>query len=105
MNIHVSKILGKIEEELVKAKNSQGEHDLKERMRVIHSLTELILDNDSQVRVSHTQQVTYPSTQQVSQAELQKMMGTPSSIAKKEPTIQSSPLQEEDGNGDSLFDF
>lgn len=98
MNIHVSKLLQKMEEEIAKAKNSHSDKEIREKLVVIQSLCEVILDEK-------TSSVPMPSstTAEINQAELQKMMGN--LPIKKQPSLASAPYREEDANGDSLFDF
>ncbi|QGQ48393.1 YwdI family protein [Metabacillus sediminilitoris] len=98
MNIHVSKLLQKMEEELLKAKHSQSDKELREKLVVIQSLCEVILDEKSS-----SLQIPSSPANEMNQTELRKMMGNLS--IKKQPSISSSPYKEEDANGDSLFDF
>jgi len=88
-----------MEAELIKAKNSQSDKERRERIVVIQSLCELILDEKSQ----QVQPIVSPSPSSINPAELQKMMGNMSTVVKN----QSKPasLKEDDANGDSLFDF
>ena len=99
MNIHVSKLLQKMEEELDKAKKSDTDKELREKLVVIKSLCEVILDEKSS-----SLNIPSPTSNEINQAELQKMMGNMSTVV-KQPTISSTPLKENDANGDSLFDF
>ncbi|KKI89627.1 hypothetical protein WQ54_25060 [Bacillus sp. SA1-12] len=101
MNIHVSKLLGKMEEELVKAKNSDTDKELREKLVVIRSLCEIILEDDT----SSSLRIPSPKTNEINPAELQKMMGSFSASAKQQPGISSARYKEDDANGDSLFDF
>jgi Family of unknown function (DUF5327) len=98
VNIHVSKLLQKMEEELAKAKNSQSDKEIREKLVVIQSLCEVILDE----KTSSLQIPSSPANE-INEAELQKMMGN--LPIKKQPSITSTPYKEEDANGDSLFDF
>lgn len=98
MDIPISKLLQKMEAELIKAKMSQSDKERRERIVVIQSLCELILDEKAPVL-----SVSSPSPSTVNPAELQKMMGNMSTVVKSPST--TSKLKEDDGNGDSLFDF
>ncbi|PGT90526.1 YwdI family protein [Bacillus sp. AFS040349] len=100
MNIPVSKLLSKMEAELTKAKNSSSTKEVREKVAVIQSLCEIILDEKSEVSV---QPLLSPSSSEISQLELQKMMGNMSTVVKN-PTSERT-VKEEDANGDSLFDF
>ena len=100
MNIPVSKLLSKMEAELIKAKNSSSTKEVREKVAVIQSLCEIILDEKSEVSV---QPLSSPSSSEISQLELQKMMGNMSTVVKN-PTNERT-VKEEDANGDSLFDF
>jgi hypothetical protein len=100
VNIHVSKLLQKMEEELVKAKQSGTDKEMRERLVVIQSLCEVILEEKSS-----SLPVTSPISNEMNQAELQKMMGNLSTVVKQQPTISSTPYKENGANGDSLFDF
>lgn len=99
MDIPISKLLNKMEAELTKAKNSQTDKERRERIVVIQSLCELILDEKS----SQVQPITSPSPSSINLAELQKMMGNMSTVVKN--PSKSPSLKEDDANGDSLFDF
>jgi hypothetical protein len=100
LNIHVSKLLQKMEEELDKAKKSDTDKELREKLVVIKSLCEVILDEKS-----ISLNIPSPNSNEINQAELQKMMGNLSTAVKQQPTISSTPYKESDANGDSLFDF
>ncbi|MFC0272408.1 YwdI family protein [Metabacillus herbersteinensis] len=97
MNIHVSKLLAKMEQELQKAKMSPQDKDVREHVIVIQSLCEIILDEKTSSKLSSQ------STEDFSHQELQKMMGM-SSNKVSNPT-SSSRVEDEDANSDSLFDF
>lgn len=99
MDIPISKLLHKMEAELTKAKNSQTDKERRERIVVIQSLCELILDEKS----PQVQPVSSPSSSSINPAELQKMMGNMSTVVKN--PSNSASLKEDDANGDSLFDF
>lgn len=101
MNIHVSKLLQKMEEELVKAKNSETDKEMREKLAVIQSLCEVILDEKSKSSLNIPSQ----TSSEINPAELQKMMGNIPTIVKQQPILSSSPYKEKDANGDSLFDF
>ncbi|MED4403827.1 YwdI family protein [Metabacillus fastidiosus] len=90
MNIHVSKLLLKMEQELQKAKTMSDEKEIREHISIIHSLCEVILGEKTEQVIQHSQPL-----KDFNQIELQKMMGS--------KTV--SRVQEEDGNGDSIFDF
>jgi hypothetical protein len=83
-----------MEEELVKAKNSHSDKEIREKLVVIQSLCEVILDE----KTSSLQIPSSPSNE-INEAELQKMMGN--LPIKKQPSITSTPYKEEDANGDS----
>ena len=98
MNIHVSKLLLKMEDELAKAKQSDSDKEIRERLIVIQSLCEVILDEKK-----NTLHIPSPQPSQINPTELQKMMGN---LAAPKPQQQTANhYQEDDANGDSLFDF
>ncbi|PMC37533.1 hypothetical protein CJ195_12355 [Bacillus sp. UMB0899] len=99
MDIPISKLLSKMESEIIKAKNSQSEKERRERIVVIQSLCELILDEKS----PQVQPLPSSSPSSINPAELQKMMGNMATVVKN--PANSGSLKEEDANGDSLFDF
>ncbi|MGN7938881.1 YwdI family protein [Virgibacillus sp. 6R] len=99
MNIHVSKLLQKMEEELTKAKQSASDKEIRERLIVIQSLCDVILDEQK-----NSLHIPSPQPNQINPAELQKMMGNFSSAPKPQQT-SSNLYKEDDANGDSLFDF
>ena len=102
MDIPISKLLQKMESEVIKAKTSQTDKERRERIVVIQSLCELILDEKSP-QVVQPQPVTSPSPSSINPAELQRMMGNMGTVVKNPSS--SAARKEEDANGDSLFDF
>lgn len=97
MNIHVSKLLQKMEGELFKAKNSQSDKEMRERLVVIQSLCEVILEEEAM-----SLKISSPPVSEINPTELQKMMGTSS----RSTVVKSTTSYEEkDANGESLFDF
>ncbi|WP_226669133.1 YwdI family protein [Metabacillus litoralis] len=104
MNIHVSKILTKMQDEIDKAKNSDLEHNIKEHIMIIQSLCDLIVENKSKAQTPT--QLSSPISSEISPTELQKMMGNIPTVAKQKPgTEKSSTYKDEEANGHSLFDF
>lgn len=95
MNIHVSKLLAKMEQELQKAKMSSQDKDVREHMIVIQSLCEVILDEKVSFKPSSQ------STDEFSKLELQKMMG----MSSEKVSSPMSSRVEDDEKSDSLFDF
>lgn len=89
-----------MEEELAKAKNSETDKEMREKLVVIQSLCEVILDEKS-----NSLNIPSQPPNKMNPAELQKMMGNIPVGAKQQPTISSPSYKEEDANGDSLFDF
>ncbi|MEH7234631.1 YwdI family protein [Bacillus sp. JJ1562] len=95
MNISVSKILDKMQQELQSAKSEASEQKVRERLMAIRTLCDLVLD-ESPVETRRVEAVQVPPIQKVVQPI---------------PTIQPTTIQnivkleEEDANGDSLFDF
>jgi hypothetical protein len=88
-----------MEEELFKAKNSQTDKEMREKLVVIQSLCEVILDEKQ-----NSLNIPSPTPNEINPAELKKMMGNIPTVVKS-PATSSSPYKEKDANGDSLFDF
>ncbi|MCA1032168.1 YwdI family protein [Bacillus timonensis] len=92
MNISVHKILDKMTVELEKARNASNEDSIYDSLRVIHTLSELVLEQGM------NQPVPSKSVRQ-------------EAVNKHEPVAQSlhpsrpRAVVEDDANGDSLFDF
>ena len=97
MDIHISKLLAKMEKEVRMAMNGSSESEVRERLLAVKTLCDLVLEERS--GESHGEPVK-PKPQasqplEVDALQLQKMMGASSFNKKKE----------EEDSGDSLFDF
>ncbi|MFT4416229.1 YwdI family protein [Fredinandcohnia humi] len=86
MNISVMKIIEKMQQELVVAKQEQNEQKIRERLMAIRTLCDLVLDEATSAVVSTKKVVA-------------SVMPQPT------PIVASTKLEEDDANGDSLFDF
>lgn len=84
MNIPVAHLLKKMNEHIQAAAN-QNEDTLREHIIAIHTLCELILEND--------------------QLESKSTSSIAPNIQILQPSIKKLKTQEEDANGDSIFDF
>ncbi|MEH7379474.1 YwdI family protein [Bacillus sp. JJ1533] len=95
MNISLGKILDKMQQELQSAKSEASEQKVRERLMAIRTLCDLVLDEaPTEVRRVESMPV-QPLPQSVQP--IQTMQPT---------TIQNTAkLEEDDANGDSLFDF
>ncbi|MDQ0230791.1 YwdI family protein [Metabacillus malikii] len=98
MNIHVSKLLQKMDDELRKAKASQNDNEIRESLIVIKSLCDVVLAEKNSLHIPS------PKTNEINQSELQKMMGNLAPVKTASP-LPDNKIEEEDANGDSLFDF
>jgi hypothetical protein len=92
LNISVQKLLGKIEEELRQAKQSDTEAKMREKIYAVKTLCELVLEEQPS-------QETAVKTLSPSPAPVQTQM--------LNPTYGQPPKMkiDEESNGDSLFDF
>ncbi|WP_243293003.1 YwdI family protein [Bacillus sp. FJAT-47783] len=102
MNIPIKNIVLKMEQELMKLKESQSKEAIEARLLVIRSLCDVVLDQPEEQR--DFTDIQEPQTKEdISSLELEKMMG----IKKPKPAaLSSARVIEEDGaNGDSIFDF
>ncbi|MEH7222257.1 YwdI family protein [Bacillus sp. JJ1566] len=92
MNISVGKILDKMQQELQSAKSEASEQKVRERLMAIRTLCDLVLD-EAPVDVRRIEVVPVPQVVQP--------------IPTMQPTTiqNTAKLEEEDANGDSLFDF
>ncbi|WP_309248279.1 YwdI family protein [Bacillus nakamurai] len=108
MNIHISALIQKMEEELRQAKTASRDEEVKMHVAAVRSLCDVVLD-----RPSHT--ASAPPQAPISKAApspsaspstdpllLEKMMG---SAGLNQYQKKSKDEREEDGNGDSIFDF
>lgn len=88
MNISLYKLLGKIEEELNKAKQTDNEARIRERIHAVKALCELVLEEqtDEEQRVKKAPSITPTPSVSVNQSS------------------QKLDVNKE-ANGDSLFDF
>lgn len=100
MNIHISSLLQKIEDELKKAKSCQQENELKMHVAVIRSLCDVIVE--PQRPVVQPSPYVQPAKPSGDQLMLEKMMGT---AGAEKYQKQEKLDKKEDGNGDSIFDF
>jgi hypothetical protein len=107
VNISVQKLLSKIEEELMLAKNSPKEENLREKVYSIKILCELILDEKQEKSGQ-------PWNAAVNQQPVitQQAVVIPSPVVPQQAVYQSAALNQpkkmdlgEEANGDSLFDF
>ncbi|KAA6452126.1 YwdI family protein [Bacillus swezeyi] len=101
MNIHISSLLQKMEDELKRAKECHQENDLKMHVAVIRSLCDVIVEPQSPAVQSspYVQTTKKPSSDQLM---LEKMMG---SAGAEQYQKKEKQKHDEDGNGDSIFDF
>lgn len=90
MAISVNQLLEKIEGELHKAKSAGSSTKLRESVHTIKILCELILEDNGTEAVQSIEAV--PALQRTSQA-------------LSPTTLVSKKLDEQEANGDSLFDF
>ncbi|MGX1191700.1 YwdI family protein [Metabacillus sp. SLBN-84] len=96
MDIHISKLLAKMEREVRMAMNESSESEVRERLLAVKTLCDLVLEErsgESHEPVKSKLQASQPL--EVDALQLQKMMGASSFNKKKE----------EEDSGDSLFDF
>ncbi len=90
MSVSIDRLLKKIEEELHKAKQADNTAKLRENVHSIKVLCELILE-EKQPDISNNfarPTEVYPSVQSV-----------------LTPSIKGKKVEEDEANGDSLFDF
>ncbi|MEC1471185.1 YwdI family protein [Bacillus haynesii] len=99
MNIHISSLLQKMEDELKKAKECTQENELKMHIAVIRSLCDVIVEPQQRPSVQSSPTANKPSSDQLM---LEKMMGSAGAEQYKK---QEKQKHEDDGNGDSIFDF
>ncbi|SEO22348.1 hypothetical protein SAMN04488134_10550 [Amphibacillus marinus] len=97
MFISQDKILKKIANELALAQQTRDEQRMKEHVRAIKLLTDLILDEE--VHRIDPQPKTAPQLTTAEQLELQKMMGS------YEQSNKPKDIQKEYRNNGSLLDF
>ncbi|MFN2744674.1 MULTISPECIES: YwdI family protein [Bacillus] len=101
MNIHISSLLEKMEDELKKAKDSAHENELKMHVAVIRSLCDVIVEQ--QRPTAQPSPYLQPAKKSSSdQLMLEKMMGAAGAEQYQKKEKQK---HEEDANGDSIFDF
>ncbi|WP_058308751.1 YwdI family protein [Gracilibacillus massiliensis] len=92
MAITNQKILRKIIAECEQA--LQNESKVREHAKAVHSLTDLLLDQDSPTQAS--------SATSIDEIEWRKMVGEQ---APKQEIKQEKKIEADGANGDSLFDF
>ncbi|MDA7025318.1 YwdI family protein [Bacillus sp. CLL-7-23] len=100
MNIHISSLLQKMEDELKKAKNCPQESELKLHIAVIRSLCDVIVEEQRPA----VQSSPYSQSGKKTSGDLmlEKMMGTSGA---EQFQKQEKQNREDDVNGDSIFDF
>lgn len=98
MNIHISGLLQKMDEEIQKAKNSDGREEVKLHAAVIKSLCDVILES-GQTDIPKEKK----SPAITDQTMLHQLMGAEGSRKYKETTKKEN--KDDDANGDSIFDF
>ncbi|WP_010677266.1 YwdI family protein [Bacillus timonensis] len=97
MNISLNKILDKMQQELQSAKSEGSEQKIRERLMAIRTLCDLVLD-EAPVEVKRVASVPVQPFPQSVQP-IPKMQQQPTTIQ------NTTKLEEDDANGDSLFDF
>ncbi|MGM0949578.1 MAG: YwdI family protein [Bacillota bacterium] len=107
MNIHISALIQKMEEELKKAKTAELDEELKRSVAVVRSLCDVVLDQPqpetaSAPRIQPSSTPSPAAPPSTDQLMMEKMMG---SAGLNKYRNQEKEKQEEDGNGESLFDF
>ncbi|KZZ83782.1 MULTISPECIES: YwdI family protein [Bacillaceae] len=99
MDISIHQLLNKMEAELREARISGSDQAIREKLLVIKSLCDVVLDQEP---------VRYPekpkSESGISEYELQKMMGI-SKPASQKSLGTGERFKDEGANGSSLFDF
>lgn len=105
MNISVTKIIDKMISELQLAK-VEGDHTkVKQHVQAVRTLCDLVLD-DSQLEPVANQQMVINSPKKINSAPLVSPYVPPVSQAAPVSNLPTgTKLEEEDANGDSLFDF
>jgi hypothetical protein len=93
MSISVDQLLKKMESELHKAKQAGNSARLRENVHSIKILCELVLEQEGSVENHRQMVIEAPPIQQTNLQTIQ-----PANLSGKK-------LQEEEANGDSLFDF
>ncbi|SHG68404.1 YwdI family protein [Ornithinibacillus halophilus] len=97
MAITNEKIIQKMMTEIQHAKANQQNHEkMIKHIEKIHLLCELFLDEKEISSV-----VSEPPSQEISPEEMKAMLGK----SNKPTTYQRSTLDDDEGNGDSIFDF
>ncbi|NMD72322.1 YwdI family protein [Bacillus sp. DNRA2] len=95
MNIPLHKLLQKMEEEIRKAQTTSSEANIRERVQAIKTLCELVLDEaGSDVQVKAIPALGVGVSSSMFQAQSQPVRQPP-----------GRKLDEDEANGDSLFDF
>ncbi|MGX4767856.1 YwdI family protein [Bacillus mojavensis] len=105
MNIHISALIQKMEEELKKAKTAEHDEELKRNVAVVRSLCDVVLgqpETGSTPRIQPSVTASPSAPPSTDQLLMEKMMG---SAGLNKYRKQEKDKQEEDGNGESLFDF
>ncbi|WP_353050253.1 YwdI family protein [Bacillus sp. ISL-47] len=90
LNISVQKLLGKMEKELLEAKNSSSEARIRERVQAIKSLCEIVLEESDTGSTSVAASVSHTYSAPAAQ---------PANLLPKKMKMN------DEANGDSLFDF
>ncbi|MFD1416427.1 YwdI family protein [Oceanobacillus jeddahense] len=98
-------IINKMIRELEEAKRIAHQQDqVKKHMENIHLLSELFISASPESNIVNQMQVNIEDTEeQISEAEMKAMLGKQSSG--KVVTPEKNKLNENDANGESLFDF
>ncbi|WP_345816870.1 YwdI family protein [Bacillus amyloliquefaciens] len=108
MNIHISALIQKMEEELRQAKTASRAEEIKMHVAAVRSLCDVVLGTQTHTAVAPVQNPipkeapkpsASPSTDPLL---LEKMMG---SAGLNQYQKKTKDERGEDGNGDSIFDF
>ncbi|GEN89409.1 YwdI family protein [Oceanobacillus sojae] len=98
-------IINKMMHELEEANRKAHQQDqVKKHMENIHLLSELFLSGKQDQNTANKVQVNIEDTEEhISEAEMKAMLGKQSSV--KVVNSEQKRLNDEDANGDSIFDF
>ncbi|MTH55609.1 hypothetical protein GKZ89_19635 [Bacillus mangrovi] len=99
MDISIRQLLSKMEAELEQARRTESDHVIREKLLVIKTLCDLVLDQEPNREPAPLKKAAQNG---IDQYELQKMMGASKPVPSKPAEDR---LKEDGANGDSLFDF
>ncbi|WLR50769.1 YwdI family protein [Bacillus tianshenii] len=107
MNISVKGLLKQMKNQVEAAERAAGsnEQEVREYIRALHSLCELVLEEEAEGKPVSSSKPSMDFQDHLHLMEHGSRPKPPQPASQTSKTIEGTKLEEDDANGDSLFDF